>query len=126
MVDASDSNSLGASHAGSSPASGTTTFTIPIRQSPGSERVTRLDGAGLVSGGQPALALFRCAVREAVGHRGLPGIGLQRIVADLLRGVDGFLNVTLFERSEFVCRLARPDGRDTVGLMFDTEGVVGA
>ncbi|MNS97642.1 hypothetical protein D3C72_1319830 [compost metagenome] len=63
---------------------------------------------------------------EAVGHHGAARRALQGVVADLLRGVHGGLDVARVEPLLRLLRVVRPHAREAVGLQLDAhaDGVV--
>src|SRR5258705_9805284 len=91
----------------------------------GRERVAGSDRAGPEPGHEPALALLRAAVREAVGHHVALRLALQRVIADRRRRAHGGLDVAGLEEWRLALALQvvvlepRPHAGETVGLQLD-------
>src|SRR5437868_6978149 len=84
-----------------------------------SERVAGVDRALLEPDVEPATALRRRAVREAVGHDLSSSAALQRVVADRRRGLQRGFDVAWLEKIPFLLRLVGPDAGEAVGLQLD-------
>src|SRR5262249_19653231 len=101
---------------------GPTTSCLQLRRG---ERIARADRAGLEAGHEPALALRRAAVGEAVRHHVALRSSLQGVVADRRRSLHGSLDVArLYERRlaltlQIVVLELRPHAGETVGLQLD-------
>lgn len=83
------------------------------------ERIAIFDTAALETALEPFRALCRGAVVETVRHHIATGLLLQRIVADLVGGVQRLLEVTGFENALLLGELA-PDAGITIRLKLDT------
>src|SRR6185295_5808110 len=84
------------------------------------ERVARPDGALLQAGLEPALALLRRTVREAVGHDVAPRLLLQTVIADRRGGLQRGLDVTCLDQILPVLPgVIGPYAGETVGLELD-------
>lgn len=88
----------------------------------GREGVAALEAAGGEAFLEPAHALGRGAVGEALGGGVAAGFLLQVVVAYLLGGVDGFFDVAVFERAEHAVLVVTPDAGIVVGLQLDADG----
>src|SRR5262249_2175018 len=89
------------------------------------ERVAGADRARLEAGHEPALALRRAAVGEAVRHHVALRPSLQGIVADRRRGLHGGLDVARLDERRLALALQvvvlelRPHAGETIGLHLD-------
>src|SRR3984885_6350284 len=84
------------------------------------QRVAGRGLAGIKAVQKPALALFRGAVGEAVGHDIALHLLLQAVVADGGRGLQGLIDVALIEKAVLGLGAVRPDPRIAVRLQLDT------
>src|SRR4051794_16018401 len=84
------------------------------------KRVAGLDGALLVAGHEPLLALRRRAVGEGIGHDAAGGLALQRVVANRARRGERGVDIAGLQEVRPLLRLAiDPDTGQAVGLQFD-------
>src|SRR6186713_627191 len=86
------------------------------------ERIAGLDLAGLQPGGEPARALLRRTMGEAVGHYAALALLLQSVVADGRRSLDRFLDVARLERLPALVGVVRPDAREAIRQQLDADG----
>src|SRR5690606_32956604 len=82
------------------------------------EGVAIADLAAAVAGQEPAPALLRRAVIEAVGNDIALGALLQRIVADLEGGIERFVDIAFLEQA-LLLGVVRPDAGIAVCLQLD-------
>ncbi|MFO0841796.1 MAG: malto-oligosyltrehalose synthase [Gemmataceae bacterium] len=82
------------------------------------QRPRLLDAAGLEPALEPAHPLRRRAVRERVGHDPAARLLLQVVVADLVRRVQGRLDVAGVEEVVLPLPVVRPDAGEVVGLQL--------
>jgi len=74
--------------------------------------------AALISPRKPTLALFGRAVRKGVRIDALSGIALQGIIADLAGCIHRLVQITAFERVEFLLHRPRPNAGKAIGLEY--------
>src|ERR1700730_6678000 len=93
----------------------------------GRESVAALHGAGPKSGIEPALALLRAAMGEAVRHDITLRSPLQGVIADSGRRAQRSLDVARLDERRLALALEifvlaiRPYARETVGLQLDLD-----
>src|SRR3984957_14031823 len=83
------------------------------------DRIAGRDLAAVKAAGEPALALFRRAVGEGVGHDIALHLLLQPVVADRGRGLQGLVDVAGIEEMVLLLGAVRPDAGETIGLQLD-------
>ena len=86
------------------------------------EGVAALEIAALDAATKPAHALFGAAMGESFGDDVSLGAFLQRVVADLRRGIQPFLDIAFFENFVFTIGEARPNAGEAIGLQLNTDG----
>ena len=87
-----------------------------------SEGIAALEVAALDAAAEPAHALLGATVGESFRDDVALGAFLQRVVADLRRGVQAFFDVALFEDFVFAIGKAGPDAGQAIGLQFNADG----
>ena len=74
--------------------------------------------AGFPADHEPARPLLGGAMGEGVGHRALPGTGLQGVVTDLSGRIHRLFQIPPLDHAEGLRGLTRPNAGIAVGLQF--------
>src|SRR5580700_2310902 len=91
----------------------------PALQRTRRQRIAARNLAAIEAGLEPALALFRGAVGEGVGHDVALHLFLQPVVADRGRGLQGLVDVAGVEEIVLLLGAVRPHAGEAVGLQLD-------
>src|SRR5258708_26255751 len=91
----------------------------PALQRTRRQRIAARNLAAIEAGLEPALALFRRAVGEGVGHDVALHLFLQPVVADRGCGLQSLVDVARVEEVAFFLSAVGPDAGEAVGLQLD-------
>src|ERR1700675_1214928 len=91
----------------------------PALQRTRRQRIAARNLAAIEAGLEPALALFRGAVGEGIGHDVALHLFLQAVVADRSRGLQRLVDVARFEELVLLLGAVGPDPGEAVGLQLD-------
>src|SRR6516162_9856994 len=78
--------------------------------------------AGLEAGAERFDALGRRAMRVLLGRRESGGVFLQTVVSDRVGGLDGRVDVSIFDELELLLAVVRPDAGEIVSLQLQAHG----
>ncbi len=92
-----------------------------LLQRPGAEGVAGLDGALLIAGHEPALALFSRAMGERVRHHAAGSLALQGVVADRRRRGQRGIDIAGVEEVALLLLPIDPDTGETIRLQLDLD-----